>query len=48
MAVKKKYFRYRNLDELRREVADLGLGIRLADRVDQLLRPVQVGEVRGS
>ena len=43
MAVKKKYFRYRNLDELRREVAGLGLGIRLADQVDQLLRPVQVG-----
>ena len=43
MAVKKKYFRYRNLDELRREVEDLGLGIRLADQVDQLLQPVQVG-----
>ena len=43
MAVKKKNFRYRSLDDLRREVEDLGLSIRLADRVDQLLRPVQVG-----
>ena len=43
MAVKKKYFRYRNLDELRREIADLGLDIRLADQVDQLFQPVRVG-----
>jgi len=43
MAVKKKNFRYRSLDDLRREVEDLGLGIRLADQVDQLLRPVPVG-----
>ena len=42
MAVKKKNFRYRSLDDLRREVEDLGLSIRLADRVDQLLRPPKI------
>ena len=43
MVVKRKHFRYRNIEDLRQEIAKLGLKIRLADRVENLFQPVQIG-----
>ena len=43
MAIKRKHFRYRDIDELRTEIEKLGLSIRLEDRIEKLLEPVSVG-----
>ena len=43
MVVKRKHFRYRDIEDLRQEIAKLGLTIRLADRVENLFQPVQIG-----
>ena len=43
MAIKRKHFRYRDIDELRAEIEKLGLSIRLENRIDKLLEPVRVG-----
>ena len=41
--LKKKHFRYRDIDALRTEIAELGLNIRLEEKIEKLLEPVQIG-----
>ena len=41
--LKKKHFRYRDIDALRAEIAELGLSIRLEEKIEKLLEPVQIG-----
>ena len=41
--LKKKHFRYRDINALRAEIAELGLSIRLEEKVEKLLEPVQIG-----
>jgi len=41
--LKKKYFRYRDIDALRAEIAELGLSIRLEEKIEKLLQPVRIG-----
>ena len=42
MAIKRKHFRYRDIDELRAEIEKLGLSIRLENRIDKLLETFSV------
>jgi len=41
--LKKKHFRYRDIDALRAEIDELGLSIRLEEKIGKLLEPVQIG-----
>ena len=41
--LKRKHFRYRDIDALRAEIAELGLSIRLEENIEKLLEPVQIG-----
>ncbi len=41
--LKKKHFRYRDIDALRAEIDELGLSIRLEEKIEKLLEPVQIG-----
>ena len=41
--LKKKHFRYRDVDALRTEIAALGLSIRLERKIERLLEPIQIG-----
>ena len=43
MAIRRKHFRYRDIDELRTEIEKLGLSICLENQIEKLLEPVSVG-----
>lgn len=40
------YFKYKTLDDIRRDVAHLGLGMRFSDDLSPLATPVQIGPMR--
>jgi 2,4-dienoyl-CoA reductase-like NADH-dependent reductase (Old Yellow Enzyme family) len=40
------YFKYKSLDDIRQDVASLGLGIEFSDDFTPLARPVQIGPLR--
>ena len=46
--LKKKHFRYRNIDALRAEIAELGLSIRLEDKIERLCEPIKIGHMVAS
>ena len=41
----KRYFTYKNIDELREEIANLNLNIRLETEVKALRQPVRIGNL---